>query len=204
MIEYKFLLPPLTGFIIGYLTNFVAIKLLFKPLEPKKLFTFKLQGIIPKRRQEIALSLAQSIEKELLGKDDIIDIIDSLDWTGNVEASVKDAVARRLSSDKIKNIPILGFLSGGLSSQIEEVLTEEILDYVEKRKDSLTSQISEKVDIKALLKEKINSLDLTKFEKLLTDFITRELRFIEWIGGVMGLLIGIAQSIIFYYFLGGF
>lgn len=201
--ELKFLIPPLTGFIIGYLTNFVAIKLLFKPLEPKKIFTFKLQGIIPKRREEIALTLAQSIEKELLGKDDIIAIIDSLDWTGNIEESVNDAVTRRLSSDKIKNIPILGFLSTGLTEQIQSVLTDEIISYVEERKESLTTQITEKVDIKALLKEKINSLDLTKFEELLTDFITRELRFIEWIGGVMGLLIGIAQSLIFYFFFGG-
>lgn len=51
-----FLMLPLTGFVIGYFTNWLAIKLLFWPKQK----VFGLQGLIPKRKEQIAESLSSS------------------------------------------------------------------------------------------------------------------------------------------------
>ena len=51
-----FIILPLTGFIIGYFTNWLAIKLLFWPR--KKILG--IQGIVPKRKEQIAESLSSS------------------------------------------------------------------------------------------------------------------------------------------------
>ena len=45
--ELKFILPPLIGAAIGWFTNFVAIKLLFRPHEPVSIFGFSIQGDYP-------------------------------------------------------------------------------------------------------------------------------------------------------------
>ncbi len=50
------------------------------------------------------------------------------------------------------------------------------------------------MDYNLLLPPVVGGLDLMRFEKLLTEFIARELKHREWLGGIMGFLIGIAQS----------
>jgi len=52
----NFVILPLVGMIIGYATNWIAIKLLFWPKKP----FFGLYGVIPKRKGEIATSVAKS------------------------------------------------------------------------------------------------------------------------------------------------
>ena len=63
------LLPPLVGAFIGYVTNLVAIKMLFRPLNKVLLFGFPLPftpGILPKERHKLADSIGRMVEQELL------------------------------------------------------------------------------------------------------------------------------------------
>ncbi len=63
------IVPPVTGAIIGYFTNAVAIKMLFRPLTEKRLFGFRVPftpGILPKQRHELAKSIGRMVERELL------------------------------------------------------------------------------------------------------------------------------------------
>ncbi len=66
----ELLLPPIAGGIIGWVTNYVAIKLLFRPHIPFSILGYQVQGVIPKRRKEIARSMAKAIEKDLLSSGD--------------------------------------------------------------------------------------------------------------------------------------
>lgn len=45
------------GAMIGWITNYIAIKMLFRPYKEMNFLFFKIQGLIPKRRSEIAISL---------------------------------------------------------------------------------------------------------------------------------------------------
>ena len=62
-------LPPLVGAFIGYVTNLVAIKMLFRPLNKVRLFGLPLPftpGILPKERHKLADSIGRMVEQELL------------------------------------------------------------------------------------------------------------------------------------------
>ena len=61
------LLIAIGGF-IGYITNKIAIKMLFRPVNPVKLGFITVQGVFPKRKDQMAISLADTIEQELLSK----------------------------------------------------------------------------------------------------------------------------------------
>jgi hypothetical protein len=61
--------PPLLGAVIGYLTNDIAIRMLFRPLTEKRLFGMRLPftpGVIPRQRCELAESIAQMVSTELI------------------------------------------------------------------------------------------------------------------------------------------
>jgi uncharacterized membrane protein YheB (UPF0754 family) len=133
MIPYKLILIPLIGFIIGYSTNYIAIKMLFHPRNK----ILGIQGILPKRRKQ----LAQRI--------------------GDVSIELIPSKLR-----EIEKIPIIGTAT---------------MQYI---KDSVENQI--------------NSLSLDELEKIVLKVAQKELRFITWIGGLIGLLIGLIQIGIFY------
>ena len=71
-IELSYLIGPATGFFIGGLTNWVAIKLMFRPHQPKYLFGMQLPftpGLIPKERGRIAEAVGSSISENLMNKE---------------------------------------------------------------------------------------------------------------------------------------
>lgn len=77
-IDYYFLLSslahPCIGAFIGYLTNKIAIRMLFRPLHPWYLFGFKLPmtpGVIPSKRQQLAVNIGEMVGRHLLTSKDI-------------------------------------------------------------------------------------------------------------------------------------
>ena len=94
----EFLLMVGVGALIGWLTNYLAIRLLFRPYNEINLVIFKLQGLIPKRRHEIAVNIAEVIETELIS---IREIGDKLD-TSSFEYDDLDEFLDRLVKEKIK------------------------------------------------------------------------------------------------------
>ena len=196
--EYRLILPPLAGALIGWLTNYVAIKLLFRPHNPIKVLGFTIQGLIPKRRRDIAHSIATTIERELLSSKDLADTLDTIDWKSEVEGAVEEIIENRFSKSTLRKIPLIGLVSENIVYHVKYLITKDILKQIESKKAGLTKKLSDNVDVRGMLASRIDDLDLKSFEGLLTDFIARELRHIEWLGGVMGFLIGLFQAILFY------
>ena len=198
--DIRIILPPLIGAAIGWFTNFVAIKLLFRPQNPVSLLGFKVQGLIPKRRAEIAKGIAHTIEKDLFSSSDISSVFENIDWKDEVEKTVDEAIEDRLGSEKLKGVPIIGLFSGNVKHHIKQLITKEILRQFDRKKDDLRSRLHGSVDVKQVVETKIDALDLTRFEGMLQGFISKELKHLEWLGGLMGFFIGLFQSAFFYFF----
>lgn len=76
-------IPPVAGAIIGFVTNAIAIKMLFRPLKEIRLFGIRAPftpGILPRQRKRLAQSIGGMVERELLtpeilrqrlGRDDV-------------------------------------------------------------------------------------------------------------------------------------
>ena len=83
---------PLIGSIIGYSTNYLAVKMLFRPLRPIKIGTFRLPftpGIIPKRKDQLARALGSAVGNNLLTSDDIEKML--------LDEALKDLIVSRLA-----------------------------------------------------------------------------------------------------------
>jgi len=69
-----YLLPPLLGAFIGYVTNYIAIRMLFRPLRPWRIFGVRLPltpGIIPSKRFELAEKMGDMVGSHLLTSEDV-------------------------------------------------------------------------------------------------------------------------------------
>ena len=69
----QFVTPPLIGAFIGYLTNKIAIKMLFRPLRPYRILGIRIPmtpGVIPARRRQLGENIGKMVGSHLLtGKD---------------------------------------------------------------------------------------------------------------------------------------
>jgi len=197
-LNYKILLFPLVGAAIGWFTNYIAVKMLFRPYKSISILGFKIQGLIPKRRGEIAKSIARGIEKELLSAKELSEVLEEIDWEEEVEKTVEEIVDHKLKAGAMRKFPIVGLVSDNLLYHIKYLLTKEIVKVLSHKKDSILNKFQDRIDLEDMVTTKIDGLDLLKFEGLLTSFITRELRHIEWIGGIIGFIIGSIQVAMIY------
>lgn len=80
--------PPIIGGIIGYITNYIAIKMLFRPLTPVMIGRFRVPftpGIVPKRKDALARILGEAIVEKFFNSDDL-EIVFMSDYFKNAVA----------------------------------------------------------------------------------------------------------------------
>lgn len=188
---YQLIIIPFISAFIGYLTNIVAIKLLFWPPRPIVLGGFKLQGLLPKRQADIARSVGEIVEKELLSLEDVLAKINTPQMYRKITAKLVAVARDRLNSVMPSIIPSRFIRVMG--DNLERVLRQEVPNLIRQVLESESEYIGREIRIKRIVEEKINSFDLNKLERMIREVSSSELRFIEILGGILGLIIGIFQ-----------
>jgi uncharacterized membrane protein YheB (UPF0754 family) len=182
------------GAAIGWLTNFVAVKMLFKPLKPVKIFGITLQGLIPKRKYEIAKSIGEIVERELLSFNDLWDRLLTEEnrkfLLSNLDLKVKEVTENKLPSFLPKAIKEM------ISNYIGDIINREVEVFLNSPSNEVVEIISKKLKISEIVEEKIKSFKLEKLEEVVIKIAHSELYMIEIMGGVLGFLIGVLQAIV--------
>ncbi len=193
MIIVKLLTMALIGALIGYMTNVIAIKLLFRPLEPYKILNFSIQGLIPKRREEIIESVANTVETELIDIDVVFDqILETMD-----KKAVLELLEAKISKAIVDNLPpLMAAFSGSVTSYIHEFLEKEGDKLLTEITEELVHRATDKISIKDLVKERLITYDLIKIENIILDLARTELKQIENLGAVLGFIVGILQGLL--------
>ncbi len=188
-------LMPLIGAAIGWFTNFLAVKLLFRPLEPIEipLLKIKFQGVLPRRRNEIAAALGAIVARRVFSSEDLVDRLLSADMVSLISEQTSRAARNKLDS-------LAGFLPTSLLDELGrklgELLEEQMSTDAEDVKSELTRFISEEIDVSQMVEQELNSLDLIQVERLILSLVETELRYIQVMGGVLGFIIGTLQFFI--------
>lgn len=115
-IELSYLIGPLTGSAIGYFTNWLAIKMMFRPHQPKYIFGMKIPftpGIIPKERGRIAEAVGSSISENLMNKEVLEKNLLSEDMLSKIGEEYDTFVARQ----KVNGETLREFLEHFISKQ---------------------------------------------------------------------------------------
>lgn len=189
------LLLSLIGGLIGWITNILAIKLLFRPINPIKIpiLNIEILGLIPKRKKEIAENIGQVIATELLSMDDLINEALKEEDKAQFIIYVTDKL-KGVINEKINFIPAPFRMMA--QPYIEKILDEEVVHIIEDIGQEALLKLKEKIDIQKIVKEKINNLDLQELERIIISIARKELKHIEILGLILGLLIGLIQGLV--------
>jgi uncharacterized membrane protein YheB (UPF0754 family) len=184
------------GALIGWFTNFLAIKMLFRPIHPWRIpFTgMELRGLIPGRREEIAASIGKTVEEELISVKELISRLiegeNRMELIRTIRVNILNVIDERIPAI------VPAAIKQAILSRIRDILTEEIGSFVDNSMGDLIEDSIKKIDISSLVEERINSLELDHVERLILEISGRELRHIELLGGILGGVIGLAQGLL--------
>ena len=118
----KLLLIVGIGAGIGWVTNYVAIKMLFRPYKEINLGLFKIQGLLPKRKHEIGESIAEVIQTELVSLQEILKSLDGEKLEKEMSAVIDRILEEKLQSEITRNFPMLAmFLSSDMLEKIKGI-----------------------------------------------------------------------------------
>ncbi|MDI3534728.1 MAG: hypothetical protein PWQ82_1093 [Thermosediminibacterales bacterium] len=195
----ELVLLPIVGAIIGWFTNYLAIKLIFRPLNPIKipLLGFEIQGLLPKRKEELARSIGITIETELLSLDDIIQKSVSPKIKEETVSAVKAALIKRVSDKILSFLP--KSIQKMLISYIENLVDKEANIIFDDLRERLIKQAKNDIKIRTIIEEKIMNLELNKLENIIIVIAKKELKHIELLGALIGFIIGIGQAVFLLY-----
>lgn len=184
---------------IGWITNFIAIKMLFHPRTPVQVGSLTIQGIFPKRQKALALNLAAVIEGELLSHDDIKSVMQRPEFAARLKDKIQDGFAEFLSKRLGGLNPMIAmFLDGAMLDKIKGLLDTELDHIVPGLLDTATSELENTLDFRKVIQEKVENLSMDRLEALLMSIMAQEFRFIEVVGAVLGAAIGLLQGLIFF------
>lgn len=191
------LIPTITG-LIGWGTNWVAIKMLFRPKKRINFLGLKWQGLIPRRRTQIASTIAEIIERDILSSHTIQHELKQINLDPYLKELAKRLVQENLSK-KLKNIPLIGnFITGSTLEMLERLVLESIENEAQPLMDKLSLEMEKQIHVKRIIEEKINLFDLDRLEAMIMETAHKEFKMIEWLGGILGFILGLVQLLIIW------
>ena len=182
---------------IGWITNWVAIKMLFRPHKEINFGLFKIQGLIPKRKAEIGSGIANIIQNELISVKDVISNIDREEFSKRLNSSIDRVLEKNLKGKVKEKFPVLQmFFSDRMAKDVSNTIKDIIMENQEKIFEIFSNYAEENIDFEIIISDKISNFSLDKLEEIITLLAKKELKHIEVIGAVLGMIIGAVQYLI--------
>ncbi|MHB9313431.1 DUF445 domain-containing protein [Fusobacterium polymorphum] len=182
---------------IGWITNWVAIKMLFRPHREINFGLFKIQGLIPKRKAEIGTGIANIIQNELISVKDVISNIDREEFSKRLNKLIDDVLDKNLKKKVKEKFPLLQmFFTDKVAKDIGNTIKDIVMENQEKIFEIFSNYAEENIDFEIIISDKISNFSLDKLEEIITLLAKRELKHIEVIGAILGMIIGAVQYLI--------
>jgi uncharacterized membrane protein YheB (UPF0754 family) len=188
-------LLPLGGVLVGYATNWLALKLIFRPLQPIQVGPIKLQGLFLKRQKEVSAEYSKIIALEVVTFEKMFSHV--LHHKGGNELT--DLVQRRVKESVDRSAGILGrtYLQFSRGSEGYDRMRQRAANhFMEKLPISVRSMFDyadEAMDIEDTLKKNLSEMDPEAFEGVLRPAFQEDEMMLILVGAGLGLFAGTAQ-----------
>ncbi|HEX4956665.1 MAG TPA: DUF445 family protein [Lacibacter sp.] len=192
--NYWLLLIPLISAFIGWFTNWVAIKMLFHPKQPINILGLTIQGIFPKRQEQFAVKLGKLVSEQLLSFSDIEEKLTSPKNLQQMMPQVEQHIDHFLREKLSETMPMISMFIGDKTiEKLKATLTAELEHLFPSLIKTYTHSLKNELDLEKIVTDKVKNFSSDQLEAILYQVMSREFRFVEILGGILGFLIGLLQ-----------
>ncbi len=192
---------PLAGLIVGFATNWLALKLIFQPVEPIKILGMKFQGLFITRQNEVSAEYASMLANEIFTFDRIFAAIingPTKDrFINMIELHAKEAIDDGVGISK----PVVKLIAGERNyEKMKDLVVKKTLTELPSSVKPVFSYAEEAMDLETVFRTKMQALSPPEFVGFLRPVFQEDELTLILVGAVLGMAAGFGQL---YFVFGG-
>ena len=193
-IHWILFLLPFIAALIGWMTNYIAVKMLFHPKEPRNFLGTTFHGVFPKRQHALAEKLGQLVADELFSISDVSAKIKEFATSDEAMNEVGKRIEMTIRNKLVQAFPMLAmFLSDEMVEKVTGLFKNELKDFLSATSHGMGEKLEENLNVQEMVKERVNAFSSEKLEELLNQLMKKEFKFIELVGAILGFFLGCIQ-----------
>lgn len=204
---WTYLTIPAVSAVVGFGTNWLAVKMMMYPVAFKGVGPIGWQGVIPANSEKMAHVVVDHSVKRVLTQQELIDRIEADKLVealqGRIEPFVEDIVDEVMSQTSHHGIPVTDFLwsaaPGGLKARVYNEVKKSMPETLTRAVEDVRDNLDDIIDINDVIIEKLGNN-----KQMLIDIFrlaaAREFKFIERSGLYFGFPLGVPVMFAWYYF----
>lgn len=190
---------PAFGLLVGYATNWIALKMIFEPLEPKRVGLIKIQGLFLKRQTEVAEQYGDLIAAEILTPSHIIEAILKGPSSDRLFALIARNVKNAVDDQTGLGLPFVTMTIGTKKyNAMKNTAVESMVERLPRTLREIEDYAEDAMDIRNTLKERMGTLTPKQFERMLRPAFEQDEWILISVGALLGMAAGIAQLVFMF------
>ncbi|DAZ96756.1 TPA: hypothetical protein N0F65_012333 [Lagenidium giganteum] len=186
---------PVVGLLVGTITNWLALKMIFEPVNPRRFLCFTLHGLFLRRQNEVAEVYGRMVATDVLNSRNMIEAILKGPYSDRLFELVYDNVQEAVNASAAITEKIINLSIGeDTYASIKEDVTNHIVQRFPESLRQIEDYATKAMDLEVTLREKMKMLSYEQFEGLLHPIFQEDEWKLVLMGGVLGLLIGLLQA----------
>jgi len=195
------LIMPAFGLIVGWFTDWLALKMIFNPKRPIRIFGYEFQGLFLKRRKEVAADYGALIADEIITPEKVIAAILNGPLSDRVLALVRRQVEYALNRSTGLVTPLVVITVGSAKyNRMKRSIAKKVMARLPEAMGYLEDYARDSMDVRNLLVEKMQQLDELQFEALIRPAFEQDEWILISVGAALGFFMGEAQALVLEHF----
>ncbi len=186
---------PVQGVIVGYLTNYLALEMIFRPLFPTKIFgLFTYQGLFLKRQSEVSYLYSKLVSEKILTPKNILQELIFGKAADDLLFLIRSAIIKQIDQLSLLAKPLL-FATGRLENYetVKEQIALKMTEHAIANSSQLETYLGEALQLEKTMGERMAALPPKEFESILRSAFQEDEMLLILVGAALGAVVGFCQ-----------
>ena len=189
---------PFFGFLVGTLTNWIAIQLIFTPLEPKKFGPFTFQGLFLKRQKEISEEFSRVFTEDVLTAKEVVHTLVHGARSDRTMALLRAHISEIMENKLVVQLVTQTAVGPEGYADLKDAALEKAIQYTEELAEDKDFNREQARVVQVMLNERISAQPPAEFQDLVRPIFHEDEWILVAIGGALGALVGWGQLVLLF------
>jgi uncharacterized membrane protein YheB (UPF0754 family) len=195
------LIMPAFGLVVGWFTDWLALKLIFNPKHPHRILGIEFQGLFLKRRKEVAADYGALIADQIITPRKVIEAVLKGPLSDRVFVMIRKQVQSALDRGTGFAKPLVVVTVGTTRYQdMKRSISTKVMERLPETLSYLEDYARETMDVRNLLITKMQQLDEKQFEALIRPAFEQDEWILISVGAALGFVMGEIQALVLEHF----
>jgi uncharacterized membrane protein YheB (UPF0754 family) len=196
-LTHNALVMPIFGLFTGWITDYVALNMLFVPSEPRRFLGLRVHGLFLRRQHEVAETYGELIAKEILSPENLFEGMLTGPRSDRLIALVQREVQRTVDQQSGLAKPLVVLAVGGRKyRELKNAAAAKVIEAAPTTARSMFAYTEKALGVNTVIKEKMRELTPTQFIQILRPAFKEDEKTAIAVGALLGAAVGELQAIL--------